>query len=76
MTRRYTHETSVAAVPFGCWTIALLFNLTLGTMAVNYLTNTLLQKDIPWYGDLLIGLFTAQVTVPLAIAVWIFNLFV
>jgi hypothetical protein len=57
------------------WLAVLVFNLTLGAMSINYLSNTLFQKDIPWYGDVLVGLVAAQVSVPLAFVVWIFNLF-
>lgn len=59
----------------GCGCTILLFNLLLGGWSVDYCLNAILGKNIPWYGDVIIGLFTAEVSVPLAIVLWILSLF-
>ncbi len=63
------------SITCGCFFAALAFNLTLGTMSVNYISNVWFQKDIPWYGDMIVALFAAEFTVPAAIATWVFQLF-
>lgn len=61
----------------GCvvWIAVLAFNLLIGSMAVNYLLAVWLSKDIPWFGDMIIGLFTAEFAVPAAIVTWLLKIF-
>ena len=61
----------------GCitWIAVLAFNLFVGSWAVAYLLEVWLQKDIPWYGDMIIGLFAAELAVPAAIVTWLLHLF-
>lgn len=61
----------------GClvWLAVLAFNLTLGAMSVNYLLAVWLSKDIPTWGDVLIGLFVAELSVPAAFVTWLLRYF-
>lgn len=61
----------------GCfvWLAVLAFNLTLGGMSVNYLLEFFLNKNIPAWGDVLIGLFVAEISVPVAVVVWLLRFF-
>jgi hypothetical protein len=61
--------------PTGCVVAWLAFLLVFGGWSVNYCLNVLLQKDIPFVGDILIGLFAGSITIPLAIVLWILSLF-
>lgn len=53
------------------WLAVVVFNCWIGTMAVNYLIFTFFEKTIPWFWALVLGLFTAELSVPGAIVVWI-----
>lgn len=53
----------------GCIILVLLFNLAIGGWSVNYLLDFFLDKDIPIIGDVLIGLFVAEFSVPVAIVI-------
>lgn len=68
-------EGTVAGCSCLVWLGIIAFNLTLGAMAVNYILEVWLAKDIPWYGDVIIGLFTAEIAVPAAIVTWLLRLF-
>jgi len=65
---------SVGGIGCGCLTFVLLFNLTIGGISVNYLSNQLFSKDLPWWADGIIGLFAGEVSVPAAIIVWILRI--
>jgi hypothetical protein len=54
----------------GCYIFVLIFNLLVGGWSVNYLL-LLLGKNIPFFWDTLIGIFTAEISVPVAVVVWI-----
>lgn len=69
------NKNKVAGCAYGIWLGIVLFNLALGGMAVNYLLEVWFTKDIPWYGDVLIGLFVAEIAVPAAIVTWLLRLF-
>lgn len=60
----------------GCLFIILLlvFNLMIGAWSVDYILSWF-DADIPRLGDMVIGLFTAEFTVPIAIAGWILKSF-
>jgi len=57
------------------WLVILASNIFIGAMAVNYLLQVWFSKDIPWFGDALIGLFLAEVAVPAAIVTWLLRFF-
>lgn len=59
----------------GCYLIIFAFNVTVGGLSVNYLLQFFLDKTVPFIGAAIIGLFTAQLTVPVAIVVWILSRF-
>lgn len=65
---------SIAALGCGLQLLLLTIYLALGGMSVNYLLEVWLNKNIPWYGDVAIGLL-AGATVPLAIITWILRFF-
>jgi hypothetical protein len=46
-----------------------------GAIATQFLLWTFLQKDIPWYGDVIIGFFASGIAIPAAIVVWLLQLF-
>lgn len=47
----------------------------IGGFAAQYLIWVFFAKDIPWYGDALIGLFGGGIAVPAAIVVWLLRSF-
>lgn len=53
----------------GCLTAIFIFNLLFGGWSVDYLTNQVFIKNLPFWADIVIGLFTAQLSVPAAIVV-------
>lgn len=53
----------------------LIFNLLIGGWSVNYLLDAFLGKTIPFIGAALIGLVAGEVSVPVAIVVWLLRLF-
>jgi hypothetical protein len=59
-------------VSCGCF---LIFNLAIGGISVNYLLDYFLGKTIPFLGAALIGLFAAELSVPVAIVVWLLRAF-
>lgn len=63
--------------PFGM-TLGFIFpfvlvvaNVMLGAMSVNYILDIVFGKTLPWLGAAIIGLFFAEVSVPLAFLFWI-----
>lgn len=54
-----------------CLSIILIFNLLFGGWSVDYLLNNVFNRNIPFIGDIVIGFFTAQITVPCAIIAWV-----
>ena len=53
----------------------VIFNFWVGAWSVNYLLMFFLQKTIPMLGAMLIGLFTAEISVPVAIVIAILRHF-
>ena len=49
----------------GCMISILVANLSLGAFATDYSLWYILGKNIPWYGDMLIGLVAGEITMPL-----------
>lgn len=61
--------------PMSCGCLILLFNVLLGGWSVDYCLGFILNKDVPWYIDMLIGLIAGEVTIPTAIILWILSYF-
>jgi hypothetical protein len=61
----------------GCfvWIAVLVFNVLVGGWSVAYLLEFFLGKTIPFIGAMLIGLFTAELSVPVAIVVALLRYF-
>lgn len=59
--------------PIGCFVLVVLFNISIGTWAVNQILSWF-GKDIPFVADLVIGLVTAQISVPVAVIGWILKI--
>ena len=59
----------------GCCLGVLIINLTIGSWSVGYLLDFFLNKNIPWIGDALIGLIAGEITVPVAVVVWLLHAF-
>lgn len=51
----------------------ILFNLFAGELSANYLVQFFTGNDLPWVQGAMIGLFFAEITVPIAIVVIILN---
>lgn len=60
----------------GCILLILGINLLLGGASFDYVLYSVLGKDIPWYGDMLAGLFVGEFTVPAAIVCWILRFWI
>jgi len=63
-----------AEASLGCITIImiLLFNIIIGSMSINYITNYF-GKDLPTIADVFLGLFLAEISVPIAFILWLFG---
>lgn len=60
---------------YGCMITVLIANVTLGAVSTNYLLMVWFAKDIPWYGDMIIGLAGGQLIIPAAIITWLLRSF-
>lgn len=69
-TRSYTTDLNC-----GCMIFMVIFNITVGGLSVNYLLEVFLNKTIPFWGAALLGLFVGEVSVPVAIVVWLLKFF-
>ena len=58
----------------GCWIIFAIVNLTLGALCFDYSLSYIFAKDVPWYADMVCGLFLGEFTIPAAIICWILNM--
>ena len=65
----------VAVFQCGCWVAVLLINLTIGGWSVSYLLESFTGKVIPFVGAALIGLIVGEISIPVAIVVWLLRLF-
>ena len=72
--RNSSTESSIASC--GCGVLLVLFNLWIGGWSVNYLLSFFADKTIPFLGAALIGLFTAEISVPVAIVIALLRHFV
>lgn len=64
-------DLSEAAMTGSCGCAIVIFNLFIGGWSVNYLLGFFLDKSIPFIGAALIGLFAGEVSVPVAIVIWL-----
>jgi hypothetical protein len=51
--------------------VFLFVNLFIGAWSVNYLLMEFMGKQIPLLGAMVIGLFAGEVSIPVAVVVWI-----
>ena len=59
----------------GCYLVILIANCILGAWSVNYLLLMFFNKTIPFIGAFVIGLFTGEITIPVAIVFSILKYF-
>lgn len=74
MNRIQRTQATLMGSQLGCFLIVLAFNIVVGAWSVDYILS-FFGKDIPIFADILIGLFVAQLSVPVAIAMWLLRLF-
>jgi hypothetical protein len=72
---KYHDNDSSNIVSCAVYVLVIAFNLLIGGWSVNYLLAIFLAKVIPFWGAMLIGLFTAEITVPVAAVVWLLKFF-
>lgn len=73
---RYSNRDRNTVGVFGCMVTVMILNVILGGVSFHYCLWSIFGKDIPWYGDAVFGLFAGEVTIPLAVVVWILRLFI
>lgn len=61
----------------GCFVgiVILIFSLWLSGWTFEICLNFFLNKDIPFWADILAGIFASPITVPLGFILWIVSLF-
>jgi hypothetical protein len=74
MSKYRSSDNSVAGIQRGCYIVILAFNLFFGGWSVNYLLDIFMGKMIPFFWAMVIGLFTGQFSVPVALIVWILKM--
>jgi len=57
-----------------CCSIWLLINAVFGAISFDYVLWFIWGKNIPFFADIVCGLFVGQFTIPLAIVFWILKL--
>jgi len=60
--------------PIGCAVLVLIFNLLVGGWSVNQILMWF-GKDISAWADILLGVFVAQISFPVAVVGWILRYF-
>jgi hypothetical protein len=70
----YIREFSGVSGSCGCMLFAFIFNLALGGVSFAYCLFNIFGKTVPIFADVIAGLFLGEITVPLAIVVWIIKL--
>ena len=58
----------------GCYLAILVMNLLFGGMSVNYLLEVFLEKTMPMFWAVVVGIFVGQFSIPAAIVVWVLEL--
>ena len=59
----------------GCAILVAVFNFLVGAWSVNYLLQFFLSKTISFLGAGLIGLIVAEISVPVALVIWLLKAF-
>ncbi len=72
----YSSDRNIVGGCLGAALVLLLFNLLLGGFCFDFSLWALFGKDIPWYADLLCGLFLGQFVIPIAFIAWILSFFI
>ncbi len=68
-------DNSVNLVSSGCGILIIIFNIFVGGWSVNYLLEFFLNKTIPFVGAALIGLFSGEISIPVAVVIAILKYF-
>lgn len=58
----------------GCLIIFILFNIAIGGISVDYCLWYLFEKNVPWFADVIGGIFLGEFTVPLMVLCWLLKL--
>jgi hypothetical protein len=66
-------DKAICGVNCGCIIVILIINLFAGAISVNYILSWF-DKYIPLWADAIIGLFVAEISVPVAIVGWILKI--
>ena len=59
----------------GCMVLILVINIFLGGFCFDYCLWGIFGKDIPWYADVICGLFLGEFVIPLSFVLWILSWF-
>lgn len=71
--RKKMNDTEGNVLGCGCYVLILAFNLVTGGWGVAQIL-TWRGKDIPFFWDMVIGFFTAEITTPIAVVGWILRM--
>lgn len=55
----------------GCCLSIVLFNLFVGWWSIDFISNQVFNKNLPFIADLIIGVIAAELSVPIAVILWI-----
>ena len=58
----------------GCVITLMLFNVVFGGFSFDYCLWNLLEKNVPWFADILCGLLLAEITVPAMVVIYILKM--
>jgi len=64
-------DDSAVTCQCGCYLFLFLLNLLMGGWSVNYLLMFFAGKVIPFFWATVIGLFAGEISIPVAIVIWI-----
>ena len=64
-----------AGCGIGCFFGFMLFNAILGGVSVDYCLWWIAGKNIPFFADMIIGFFVAEISIPLMVVLWLLSLF-
>lgn len=70
----YKKDDNGSGLACGCYIVLILFNAIVGGYAVDFILN-FFGKQIPFWGSMLIGLFTAELSVPAGIIIRLLQYF-
>ena len=63
------NDNKESSVSCGCFLVLFVINLLAGGWSVNYLLEFFLHKAVPFVGATVIGLFTGEITIPVAVVI-------